>query len=682
MINVSSEFKQLMEQRTDFKENAEITLSDGTVLTLAEKDFCISGNSIVDGAGSSSFPLGVAVQKYAELELDNHDDHLADYDFFGAKVRLYLTFELSSAIEKIEYCTFTVVEPETYGSTVIIKAVDDMYKADKPYATKLTYPQSLASILDDSCTTCGIELGTLTFPNSNFVIQKEPSGDYTHRQVIGWIAMLAGGNARINRFGKLNIISYDFSFPDDTPVLKNFKSLKTGTSDIEITGVKTSVKGGANESDIEYSCGTEGYVISIQNLLIEGIEQSAVNLIGDALIGARFRNFEGDHVAYPIAEFMDLVYIKDRKGNVYQSVLTDIDFTFFGFTVMKNSSTAPARNSSKYSSDAAQAYVNARKLVEAERTARETALQNLADRLASSSGLYMTPEKQPDGSTIYYMHDKPELSESGIVWKLAAEALGISTDGGKTYPYGLDVSGTAILNRIYTVGLNADYINSGSITAKDSDGNVVFFVNVETGQVYIDASQITMHSESMDTYIDGIKQTAENAKKASDKAVIASAEEYAVSADPTVVPDGEWYGVPPDYVEGMYIWRRQVTTYGDGSVVTGKAVLVTGNSGKNGEDAVLLRIDSSRGTVFKNDSVSTVLSVVIYYGDKRIADAAQMKQYFGQAAYLQWYWKRLDDDTFGIISASDKMLSDSGFHLSLSQETVDTKVSFRCELHF
>lgn len=487
MINVSSEFKQLMEQRTDFKENAEITLSDGTVLTLAEKDFCISGNSIVDGAGSSSFPLGVAVQRYAELELDNHDDHLADYDFFGAKVRLYLTFKLSETTEKIEFGVFTVTEPETYGTTVIIKAVDDMHRTDKAYSTKLTYPQSLVSILDDSCTTCGIELGTLTFPNSNFVIQKEPSGDYTHRQVIGWIAMLAGGNARINRFGKLEIISYDFSFEGiNIPVLENFKSLKLGTSDIEITGIKTSVKSSEGE-EAEYSCGEEGYVISIQNPLVEGAEQSAVNLIGNALIGARFRNFEGDHVAYPIAEFMDPLYIKDRKGNVYQSVLTDIDFTFFGFTVMKNSSAAPARNSSKYSSDAAQTYVNARKLVEAERTARETALQNLADRLAVSSGLYMTQDVQPDGSTIYYMHDKPELSDSGIVWKLTAEALGISTDGGKTYPYGLDVSGTAVLERIYTVGLDADYITTGTFTVKDAEGNIIFSANKDTGQVVIAA---------------------------------------------------------------------------------------------------------------------------------------------------------------------------------------------------
>lgn len=43
----------------------------------------------------------------------------------------------------------------------------------------------------------------------------------------------------------------------------------------------------------------------------------------------------------------------------------------------------------------------------------------------------MTEDPQDDGSVIYYMHNKPTLEESDIVWKLTAEAIGISTDGGK-----------------------------------------------------------------------------------------------------------------------------------------------------------------------------------------------------------------------------------------------------------
>ena len=98
------------------------------------------------------------------------------------------------------------------------------------------------------------------------------------------------------------------------------------------------------------------------------------------------------------------------------------------------------------------------------------------------------------------------------------------------------------------------------------------------------------------------------------------------------------------------------------------------------EITTLLRIESSRGTVFKNDQVSTVLSVVIYHGTQRITDYETMKSVFGSGAYLQWKWQRLDEESYGIISASDTRFSDNGFKFTLSPEDVDTKVTFMCEL--
>lgn len=114
-----------------------------------------------------------------------------------------------------------------------------------------------------------------------------------------------------------------------------------------------------------------------------------------------------------------------------------------------------------------------------------------------------------------------------------------------------------------------------------------------------------------------------------------------------------------------------------------------GTSGKGIEEAfeelrdeitTLLRIESSRGTVFKNDQVSTVLSVVIYHGTQRITDYATMKSVFGSGAYLQWKWQRLDEESYGIISSSDTRFSDNGFKFTLNPEDVDTKVTFMCEL--
>lgn len=98
------------------------------------------------------------------------------------------------------------------------------------------------------------------------------------------------------------------------------------------------------------------------------------------------------------------------------------------------------------------------------------------------------------------------------------------------------------------------------------------------------------------------------------------------------------------------------------------------------EITTLLRIESSRGTVFKNDQVSTILSVVLYHGKQRITDASTMREVFGSGAYLQWKWQRLDDASFGVISSTDTRFGDDGFTFTLSPEDVDTKVTFMCEL--
>lgn len=538
MINVSNEFLKLMNKKTDFKQNAEIAFADGTVLNLKEKDFTVSNNILTDASETSGIPLGVAVCRSIQIELMNDDDRFSEYDFFGATIRLYLTFQLSETVEKIEYGTFTVLTPETYGTTVIITALDDMYKADRDYSTNITYPASLQTILVDACNTLDISLGSTSFHNSDFVVNEKPT-DITFRQMFGYIAMIAGGNARIDTTGRMRILSYDFEklervsqvidggiySPWNNPIdldggsfnpwnlgdvadggtftdrneyhsLSNWSNLKIDTDDVVITGVQTTYTDKENEEHtVMY--GVEGYVLAVENPLIVGQEKFAVGLIGNVMVGGRFRQFSGDLVSNPTIEFMDIAVISDRKGNMYASFMTDITFQFFGFTTLKNSAEPALRNSAKPYSDATKTLVKARELVKNERTAREQAVAQLAKDLKNSSGLFMTEDVQPDGSTIYYMHDKPTLAESMIVWKLTALAFGISTDGGNTYPYGFTVDGTTITRLLYAEGIDADYIDTGAIRITDTNGNTMFLADYDTKEVYINASNVKIGTKAI-----------------------------------------------------------------------------------------------------------------------------------------------------------------------------------------
>ena len=518
MINVSNEFKKLMEERQDFKCNAEVTLANGTVLTFGEDDFSIDNNSLVDSAGANTIPLGVALSRNVQLEIMNDDDHLSNYDFFGAKIRLYLTFELSSATEKIEYGTFTVTQPETYGNVVTIVGHDDMYKADKSYSTSLTFPATAKSVLIDSCDTCGILIGNSNFLHNDFQIPTMPSSEYTHRQIIGFIAMIACGNARIDRTGHLQIMTYDFNYNSgNVHTLTDYNTLTNDTNDVQVTGVQmtrtvkkvtTDEEGNENEEDVEETVkvGADSYILSLENPLVKGHEETLVSWVYDKFKAVTFRGFTMDYISYPIAEFMDKIKVTDWRGKSFYSVLTDVNFVFFGYTTLQNSAESPMRNQSNYTSSEQKALIQGKELVEREKTNREIAVKKLNDTLKNSSGMYSTAEKQPDGSTIYYLHDKPTIAESQNVIKLTAEAIGFSTDGGKTYPYGFAITGEMITRLLYVEGINADYINTGAITVKDSAGNIIFQVDMDTGKVVISGDNISIGGKKLTEEIEDIKK--------------------------------------------------------------------------------------------------------------------------------------------------------------------------------
>lgn len=521
MINVSNEFKELMSERQDFKEYAEVTLANGIVLELTEDDFSIDNNSLVDSAGANSIPLGVALSRNVQLEIMNDDDHLSDYDFFGAKIRLYLTFELSSTTEKIEYGTFTVTQPETYGSVVTIVGYDDMYKADKTYSTTLTFPATAKSVLIDSCDNCGILIGDSNFLHNDFQIPTMPSSEYTHRQIIGFISMIACGNARIDRTGHLQIITYDFDYSTNIHDIEAYDSLTSDTNDVQVTGVQmtktvtkttTDEDGNENEEDVEelVKYGSDGYVLEIENPLVAGHEETLVSWIYERFKDVTFRGFTMDYISYPIAEFGDKIKITDWKGKSFYSVLTDVNFVFFGYTTLQNSAESPMRNQSNYTSSEQKALIQVKELVEREKTNRENAIKKLNETLKSGSGLYSTEEKQPDGSSIYYLHDKRSLAESRNVIKLTSDAIGFSTDGGKNYPYGFTITGEMITRLLYAEGINADYINTGALTVKDKSGNIIFFADIETGTVRISGDNVTIGGK---TATEAINDAINEAKK-------------------------------------------------------------------------------------------------------------------------------------------------------------------------
>ena len=208
--------------------------------------------------------------------------------------------------------------------------------------------------------------------------------------------------------------------------------------------------------------------------------------------------------------------------------------------------------------------------------------------------------------------------------------------------------------------LSADRIRANSITANKLAADVGETLDLSSNV------GINLRVESINANIDRLRAAA-----VSNVQVL-----YALGTSSSTAPIGGWSTEAPDWEEGKYMWQKTVTTYATGTTEESEPTCLTGASG---EAATTLRIDSSRGTVFKNNAVSTVLSAVIYHGSHRITDITELRSVFGSAAYLQWSWQRMDEDRYGVISSDDARLSRDGFQLTLSAADVDTKVTFKCE---
>ena len=522
MINVSDAFKQKLQNGEKVWQEVEITFPDGTAKTV--KDEIMSGNnSFSDCAESSSFPIGCVICKSMTLELDNTSDQWKDYYFYMAKVHAYLKMQIDAdTIETIDKGVYTVTTPEQYGEILNLTALDDMYKTNAVHSTKLVLPQTVESLVRDACSTLGITAGFSKMAHGNLIVNELPK-DMTYRQLFGWAAMLDTANARLDSNGSLQFVRWNLDAVPNIE-LKDYISMPTVSSDdIVITGINI-ISGDNSET-----YGTSGYILSMENNLVGESDLATVAAqIGDSIIGAKFRNLQGDMAFNPLLEFGDVAYTYDRNLNQYVTPLTDVSYTINGKTTLKTQADDPIRGMSLYYSGVTKAIVAARRLVEKEKNARELAIEKLQESLSVGSGLFATYVQQEDGSTISYFHDKGTLEESKNVIKITSEAIGVSNDGGKTYPFGFQLTGTMITKLLYAEGINADFINAGALTIKDGQGNIIFSVNMDTNSVYINPEYLMIGDVSLS---DKIKELDENVAAAKNMTMTLSNEYQAISTD-------------------------------------------------------------------------------------------------------------------------------------------------------
>lgn len=537
MRNLSTEFKEQQNSgNRNYLKYADFTFTDGSTLSITDKDLWSNGFKFEDAVSQSgSFDIGAAIVNKLTLQINNFSGKYTDYIWDGARVVCYIGLELSTGIEKIRICTMTVTDAP-YQSTAIISLTceDSMRLFDRDYSeSKLTYPATRLQIIQDACEVCGVTLQSTRFDNDDFVIQNRPDdSSITFRQVIAWVAQMGCQWAKCDEYGRLCFGWYEREVPDnfydlvetpwkdvegndilDTTGEQIITIMQTGITaiqtngftpwlyDLEITGIKVTeyVENSSQNEAKTYQSGKSGYVIEISDnkLIQEGTGEEICKIISDRCVGMKFRPFSTGALTNIAWEAGDTIAISDRNGKQYKSYLTSVTLNPGAFEQLECSAKSASRNKQKQYSLNQQIQAENNKNLRDERTAREKAIEELSQRLSESSGTYTTVETQPDGSNIYYLHNKPQLSDSDIVWKMTAEAWAVSTDGGQHWNGGMTVDGDVIARILTATGVNADWINTGTIKAIDKDGNTTFLVDVTTGRVVINADSVQIKGKDV-----------------------------------------------------------------------------------------------------------------------------------------------------------------------------------------
>ncbi len=550
MLSTSWDFKHKISQNTNCLIKARLILADGSSHDLTGDDI-MSGSPTFSHSTSSggSFDIGAAVTGSFSCTLHNWSRKFDDFDFTGAKIIPSLGVELDDGqIEWLIKGTYFLEQPETYGTTIGISGLDSMCLLDEIMFSEVrtVFPTTAATLVRDLCTACGLVPLSLNFANNAYVFPVRPKDDMTCHDAISYIAQATGNYVRITNDNRLELGWYDLkafesedwldgeTFDDGNPYQSgdnadggNFLDYNSGDNveggsfnadkivsviafstaaitcdDVIITGVKVtasdevtkdSTTGEKGETVLN---GVKGYVLEVESnpFIAYGqaarVAQNLYNQVG----GMRFRPFDVSCLGDPSWEPGDPIIITDYNQRVYRSYITSNTYKLGSYQALACNAETPLRKASAAGSAITKALQAAREQIRAEKTAREAAIEQLNDDLASSSGMYTTSVKE-GGATTWYVHDKQEkpdqkpgtFTQSQFVWKINAAGIGISIDGGKTYQYGLDKWGNAILDSIYAIGIDADHINTGSLRVQRGS-KTIFCADVKAGQFWWDST--------------------------------------------------------------------------------------------------------------------------------------------------------------------------------------------------
>lgn len=478
MYNVSQEVKNLFNK--NYIQVADITVNG------VNESFSVAENEIVQGSlsidrysvSNSKIEVGSAVAAELTLKLKNDDGKYDNTVFEGAEVFVKIGIKKwdahrweNAVIHWIPCGYFTIDEPPRALSTITISALDRMILFDKTVDTsKLSFPMTVADLLDKICTICGVTMATdiTRLPNKDYQIIAYPEGqDLTYRTLLQWCAALTGTCAFMNYDGNLELKWYEQTDLKISPSERYNSDMQE--NDVAITGIY--FKDAANT---EYIAGTDDYCLDLSsNGLLQDNVQVVLDTLYVSLKGFSYRPYTATIKSAPYIYPMDMIHYEDAKGEVHDTIITNVTFGMNLSTSIagKGETTQKQKYSQSGGLTKQQATIleKLRENLDKAMTAKEQAQLELNRLLSNSLGLNIVTISQDDGTQVYYFCDGETLESSNIIYTFKANGFAWTkswNDGNPVWKYGFSKDGNAIYNMLAAYKISTEYLDAECVTAE------------------------------------------------------------------------------------------------------------------------------------------------------------------------------------------------------------------------
>ena len=478
MYNVSQEVKNLFNK--NYIQVADITVNG------VNESFSVAENEIVQGSlsidrysvSNSKIEVGSAVAAELTLKLKNDDGKYDNTVFEGAEVFVKIGIKKwdahrweNAVIHWIPCGYFTIDEPPRALSTITISALDRMILFDKTVDTsKLSFPMTVADLLDKICTICGVTMATdiTRLPNKDYQIIAYPEGqDLTYRTLLQWCAALTGTCAFMNYDGNLELKWYAQTDLKISPSERYNSDMQE--NDVAITGIY--FKDAANT---EYIAGTDDYCLDLSsNGLLQDNVQVVLDTLYVSLKGFSYRPYTATIKSAPYIYPMDMIHYEDAKGEVHDTIITNVTFGMNLSTSIagKGETTQKQKYSQSGGLTKQQATIleKLRENLDKAMTAKEQAQLELNRLLSNSLGLNIVTISQDDGTQVYYFCDGETLESSNIIYTFKANGFAWTkswNDGNPVWKYGFSKDGNAIYNMLAAYKISTEYLDAECVTAE------------------------------------------------------------------------------------------------------------------------------------------------------------------------------------------------------------------------